>query len=643
MSLRNRIMVSTTVLVFLTMGFTIGVTCYLSAMALEDDAVARLSATTKSRAELIDFWIENIRVEMNTAATNKVYKAVLEQDSTEAAKLAEIELAEQVKNNPALSRISIANAQGDIRASSSADTSGKAGMADRPYFQKAIRGEANASEIFVSKSTGLPIFSLATPVRNGERVIGAILVVPDLSKFNAKYINSVNSPQAGYVALVDSSGLVLVHKDSSLVGKLNLNDYEFGREILRVGRGQVVYEFQNKKQIAFLDKCNSDNWTLAAVVPYDEITKEASRMALFDMFFLVVGVLALLLVLSLVIMRSITRPLQAIAGSLNEGAEQVASASHQINTANSQSAEGASAQAAAIQQTSSSLDELSSMVRQNAESAEKVNQLVIETSQIADQTNDALLDLTVCMGEITSASEETQKIIKAIDGIAFQTNLLALNAAVEAARAGEAGAGFAVVADEVRTLATRTTEAARNTAGLLENTVSKVKDGASLIDKTGKEFYAMALNVSKTGEVIAEIAGAAREEAQGIDQISKAVAEINMVVQQNAANSEETAAASQQMTAQAQTLRVLDAQLHTLVHGAISPRRPATNVETYVPKRNARKDFAPGGKAPSKGANGKKRNGSAAPPSPLSKDMTDIAADDPRKIIPFSDSEINDF
>jgi methyl-accepting chemotaxis protein len=329
---------------------------------------------------------------------------------------------------------------------------------------------------------------------------------------------------------------------------------------------------------------------------------------------------------------------------LNVGAEQVASASQQIATANSQSAEGASAQAAAIEQTSSSLEELSSMVRKNAESAEQANQLITQTSQIAEKTNDALLDLTICMGEITSASEETQKIIKAIDGIAFQTNLLALNAAVEAARAGEAGAGFAVVADEVRTLATRTTEAARNTAGLLENTVCKVKDGAALIDKTGKEFYGMALNVSKTGEVIGEIVGASRQEAQGIEQISKAVAEINMVVQRNAASSEETAAASQQMTTQAETLRVLDGQIQSLLHGASSPQHRA-NIQTSAPnKRNTRKDFASRiSTAPRKGPAGKKPNGSAGPHSPLSKNMTGIAEDDPRKIIPFDDLEMKDF
>ncbi len=641
MSLRNRILGSTTVLVFLAMGLSIGITYCLSAKALKENAVARLSVLTKSRAELIDFWIENTKVEMKTAAGSMVYKEVLERDSDEATRQAEIAMAEQVKNNPALSQISIVNAQGDICASSSADSAGKISIANRPYFQKAMRGEANVPEIFLSKSTGLPIFAVATPVRDGERVIGAILAVPDLAKFNAKFIASANTFRDGFVALADSSGLVFVHKDSSLVGKLNLNDYEFGRQMLKEGHGQVVYEFQNQKRMAFIDKCNSDNWTLVAAIPYAEITKETNRIALWDMIFLAASILSLVVILSLIV-RSITRPLQAIARSLNEGAEQMASASQQIAMANNQSAEGASAQAAAIQQTSSSLEELSSMVRQNAESAEQANELIMQTSQIAEKTNDALLDLTICMGEITSASEETQKIIKAIDGIAFQTNLLALNAAVEAARAGQAGAGFAVVADEVRTLATRTAEAARNTAGLLENTVGKVKDGASLIDKTGKEFYGMAVNVSKTGQVIGEITGAAREEAQGIGQISKAVAEINVVVQKNAANSEETAAASEQMTAQAETLRALDAQLHTLVNGA--SRHVAPNMETSAPgKKKTQKNIATGGTAPHKSANGNRSNGSTGQPSPSSKNMTAIAADDPRNIIPFNDLEMNDF
>jgi methyl-accepting chemotaxis protein len=180
--------------------------------------------------------------------------------------------------------------------------------------------------------------------------------------------------------------------------------------------------------------------------------------------------------------------------------------------------------------------------------------------------------LTTSMGEISRASEETSKIIKIIDEIAFQTNLLALNAAVEAARAGEAGAGFAVVADEVRNLAMRAAEAAKNTSGLIEGTVKRIKEGSELVEKTDGGFRQVAEIVSKSGELIGEISAASSEQAQGIEQVNKAVSDMGKVVQQNASNAEESASASEEMSAQAQRLKEFVAELVALVGGANGAR-----------------------------------------------------------------------
>jgi len=203
--------------------------------------------------------------------------------------------------------------------------------------------------------------------------------------------------------------------------------------------------------------------------------------------------------------------------------------------------EAASEQAASLEETSSSLEEMTSMTKQNAANAEEANRLMGQAREVIEKADGSMGQLTGSMKEIATASEQTQKIVKTIDEIAFQTNLLALNAAVEAARAGEAGAGFAVVADEVRNLAMRAAEAAKNTSGLMEDIVRKVRNGEKLVGVTGEAFKEITGSSMKVVRLIGEIAGASKEQSEGIDQVNRAVGEMNSVTQRNAAGAEELA------------------------------------------------------------------------------------------------------
>ncbi|MFH0995877.1 MAG: methyl-accepting chemotaxis protein [Pseudomonadota bacterium] len=231
-----------------------------------------------------------------------------------------------------------------------------------------------------------------------------------------------------------------------------------------------------------------------------------------------------------------------LANSLNQMVEKMGEAVGQSVATSQMLSEAASDQAAALEETSSSMEEMSAMIAKNAENTARANELMVKAKQMTESANGSMDELTQSMSDIGHASEQTQKIVKTIDEIAFQTNLLALNAAVEAARAGEAGAGFAVVADEVRNLAMRAAEAARNTSGLMGDIVNKVKAGEHLVEVTSSSFKQVGVSSAKVVELMGEIAAASQEQSEGISQVNKAVVAMSTVTQQNAASSEELAA-----------------------------------------------------------------------------------------------------
>jgi methyl-accepting chemotaxis protein/methyl-accepting chemotaxis protein-1 (serine sensor receptor) len=262
-----------------------------------------------------------------------------------------------------------------------------------------------------------------------------------------------------------------------------------------------------------------------------------------------------------------TRDLRGVASHLAEGAEQITSASSQVASSSQSLAQGASEQAASLEETSSSSEEITSMTRKNAENSQAAAGVMAEVDQRVTEGNRTLEEMMLSMQEITGSSDKISKIIKVIDEIAFQTNILALNAAVEAARAGEAGMGFAVVADEVRNLAQRSAQAAKDTAGLIEESIAKSNEGSQRLEHVAQVIHAITESASKVKTLVDEVNLGSQEQARGIEHISKSIAEMDRVTQSNAASAEQSASASEQMSAQAQALQNIAGELRTLVGG----------------------------------------------------------------------------
>ena len=262
-------------------------------------------------------------------------------------------------------------------------------------------------------------------------------------------------------------------------------------------------------------------------------------------------------------LKGMNNNLLSIVGRIRESSESIATGATQISTGNNDLSQRTEEQASNLQQTAASMEELASTVRHNTDNAQQATTLARNAAHTASQGGEAMEQVTQTMETISASSRKIADIIGVIDGIAFQTNILALNAAVEAARAGEQGRGFAVVAGEVRALAGRSAEAAKEIKLLIQQSVSQVNEGTTLVEATGKTIGDVVQQVQSVAALIQEISNASQEQSQGTGQVSDAIAQLDQVTQQNAALVEESAAAANSLSYQAAELNRLVATFKT--------------------------------------------------------------------------------
>ncbi|MEZ6092672.1 MAG: methyl-accepting chemotaxis protein [Pirellulaceae bacterium] len=251
-------------------------------------------------------------------------------------------------------------------------------------------------------------------------------------------------------------------------------------------------------------------------------------------------------------------------------AQGVASAAHQLTSATQEVSRGAQHQASSLEETASSLEEITSTVKQNTDNAQQARQLANGSRDVAENGGQVVGEAVKAMAEINRASTKIADIITTIDEIAFQTNLLALNAAVEAARAGEQGRGFAVVAAEVRNLAQRSASAAKEIKTLIQDSVRKVENGTELVNESGKTLSEIVNSVKRVTDIVAEIAAASKEQLAGIEQVNKAVSQMDRVTQNNATQTEEMSSTASNLASSANDLQSMVAKFRLEVGGATS-------------------------------------------------------------------------
>jgi chemotaxis protein histidine kinase CheA len=272
---------------------------------------------------------------------------------------------------------------------------------------------------------------------------------------------------------------------------------------------------------------------------------------------------------------------------VDEIAVVLAGVANQLSGTSQGLSSGAQQSASSLEETASSLEEITATVRQNADNADQANQLANSSRETAEKGGAVVAQAVDAMGEINRSSRKIADIITTIDEIAFQTNLLALNAAVEAARAGEQGRGFAVVAGEVRNLAQRSATAAREIKGLIEDSVQKVETGSELVNKSGETLGAIVTSVKRVTDIVAEIAAASREQTVGIEQINKAVAQMDQVTQSNASQTEEMSGTAVALSGQAEQLQAVVAQFNLNREAKQAPKKATSYAAPAAPAKTS--------------------------------------------------------
>lgn len=578
MNIRNKLLlgiIPITIILIIVLSY---VTFNISSESITKTLDSNINFILKKSVNDLNLWFERRKRDAVILSQNNVLVKACEeninnlQNETEKTNkfiyLANNVLEEFLKISPAYENIFLAGYEGVIIAdalkgkSVGIDVSKAKGYSEGVF--KAQQGQTWFSDVQKSPVTGRPVILMTIPVKKGSQIIGFLGMPIELLSFTDRFFSNIKIGKSGFFYIVSKTGKTLAHPEKKLVFESNISSTEWGAKILTMGNGKINYKDNEIKKVSHFIGFPKTEWLIISSVDRDEFLSITDDLLYLS---IILGFVActIISVNVWIFSTQIFNVIKSTSSQVEKDSTQVANYSETVADLSNKVASGASEQAASLQETTATLEEISSITKSNTENAVKVSKITEETVVTVTDANSTMKKLLDAIEKINSSSHETSKIIKVIEEIAFQTNLLSLNAAVEAARAGEAGLGFAVVADEVRNLSTRSSEAAKTTTKLIDNSIKNINEGYELTVETEKSFNRALEIILDLQDIMEEVKLSSQTQLDSIEQTAHTIYEMNDVTQANASSAVESAGVSEELKAISKSLLLRVDELIKLV------------------------------------------------------------------------------